>query len=116
MWLEPKRGGGTITITAEQTAFEAARIVVADTGVGIPALFGAQPDEPAAREFYGIGLQNVDARLRQLYERDGLLQLCSSPETGTQATLLIPQQSGPPPLTSTTPALVPSLPETTTEP
>lgn len=88
--IERKRGGGRLTL-ASRRAGDLAEIVVADTGVGIPALFGPVGDgAPAGPDFFGIGLRNVAARLEQLYGRRDLLRLESAPEAGTVAHLLIP--------------------------
>jgi len=100
--IERKRGGGTLSLSSERTDDGLARIRVADTGLGIPALFangdgsttlttGATSDaEPP--DFYGIGLRNVAARLERLYDRSDLLRFTSAPGTGTVAELLIPTE------------------------
>ena len=88
--LEPHRGPGRLSIRADEDEAGALRIAVADTGVGLPALFGGAVD----RAFYGIGLVNVAARLRQTYGRDDLLTLTSAPGEGTTATLVLPDEEG----------------------
>jgi two-component system LytT family sensor kinase len=100
--IERKRGGGTVALSSEATGEGLARIRVADTGLGIPALFpggdgstmlttGSTSDaEPP--DFYGIGLRNVAARLERLYGRTDLLRFASAPDTGTVAELLIPME------------------------
>lgn len=106
--IERKRGGGRVAVHAS-TRQESLVVVVADTGVGIPALFAAVPDAsgapgmrgdgdpaddlgpPAPTDaFFGVGLSNVAQRLQQLYP-DGTarLHLTSSPD-GTTATLTLP--------------------------
>jgi signal transduction histidine kinase/cobalamin biosynthesis protein CobD/CbiB len=86
--IERKRGGGRLTIVAEAADEGAARISVADTGVGIQQLFAQDAD--ADRSFFGIGLSNAASRLALLYGRDDLLELRSDPETGTVATITLP--------------------------
>ena len=85
--VERRRGGGALRLTAYVDAAGALVVAVADTGVGIPALFG-QPASPAA-DVHGVGLGNVAARLRGLYGSDAGLRLASSPD-GTTATLTLP--------------------------
>ncbi len=92
--IERKRGGGRLVLSSERTPGGLARIRVADTGLGIPALFpggdGLAPPDPGPPDFYGIGLRNVAARLERLYGRGDLLRFTSTPDTGTVAELLIP--------------------------
>ena len=86
--IEPKRGGGAVSVSASQDG-DTLRVTVADTGVGIPSLFGPpEPGDPEAG-FHGVGLSNVRTRLRQLYGVDGGLSFQSSPD-GTTATLALP--------------------------
>ncbi|MEP0547983.1 MAG: histidine kinase [Rhodothermales bacterium] len=104
--IERKRGGGTLALSSRLLTYPAsdqalAEIRVVDTGLGIPALFAggdgvAVPADTAVPldppDFYGIGLRNVAARLERLYGRSDLLQLASTPESGTTARLLIPME------------------------
>ncbi|HET6568950.1 MAG TPA: histidine kinase [Rhodothermales bacterium] len=87
--LERKRGGGLLRISARQLGPEWAEITVEDTGVGIPSLFDPVTASQNER-FYGIGLQNVYARLERLYGHRDLLRISSDPELGTRATLRLP--------------------------
>lgn len=91
--IEKKREGGTLSLHSAIQANGNVRIVVHDTGVGIPALFDgsvavSETYDPA---FFGIGLRNVSARMQQLYRREGLLRLHSDPEHGTEAELILPR-------------------------
>jgi LytS/YehU family sensor histidine kinase len=89
--LEVQRGGGTLRLSAGRRSDELVEIRVADTGVGLPALFDADErvvDTDAA--FLGIGLRNVAARLEQLYGRNDLLRMQSAPGAGTTVRLLLP--------------------------
>jgi signal transduction histidine kinase len=95
--IERKRGGGTLTLSSAVGEGGLARIRVADTGLGIPALFGggdgvAVPERAEPPSFYGIGLRNVASRLEQLYSRSDLLRITSAPDAGTTAELLIPME------------------------
>lgn len=85
----------TITITkASETErlIGAASVTVADTGVGIPQLFGNASPSHERHDFFGIGLSNVYDRLQQLYQQDDLLGYVSDPETGTTVSLTIPAE------------------------
>lgn len=72
-----------------------AEIVVSDTGVGIPTLFGRGQVAATESDFFGIGLQNVGSRLIRLYDRDDLLYFESDPAKGTKVHMLIPLESPP---------------------
>ncbi|MFT4605748.1 MAG: two-component system LytT family sensor kinase [Rhodothermales bacterium] len=87
--IERRRGGGRLKVHAATTA-GGVTVRVADTGVGIPGLFGRPGPTTTAEEFFGIGLKNVHARMGLLYNRPDLLSMESDPETGTVATLLLP--------------------------
>ena len=111
--IERQRGGGAVRIAARLIAAdapdggEALEIIVADTGAGLPALFGTAPDPlqpdgapaPASSDapppFFGTGLRNVHGRLLTLYGRADLLQHRSAPGDGTTARLLLPTDSSP---------------------
>lgn len=87
--IERRRGGGLLIVEATSTP-DGAAVRVSDTGVGIPALFGAPAPTTSLESFYGIGLRNVHARMELLYGRSDLLEMQSDPETGTVATLRLP--------------------------
>ena len=76
-------GGGRVTIRSRRTA-EHAVIEVVDDGTGMTdtTLDGARTD--------GIGLRNVDERLRVIYGENYHLQLESAPGRGTCARIEIP--------------------------
>ncbi len=81
--LGPRRGGGAVGVTAHEMEGHVV-VEVADDGVGI----AIEPDSPTA--FYGIGLENVAARLNHLYGDNRRFTLESRPGGGTRATLRIP--------------------------
>ncbi|GAB5519699.1 MAG: hypothetical protein RhofKO_19500 [Rhodothermales bacterium] len=87
--LEPKQGRGTLTLTAVLDTDEVL-VTLHDTGVGIPSLFGAGRQSIADVTFPGIGLQNVKARLHQLFGHADLLIYESGPDTGTYVELRMP--------------------------
>ncbi|WP_143536796.1 histidine kinase [Rubricoccus marinus] len=84
--IESKRGGGTVRLHARQRQGQT-EITVADTGVGIPALFG--PEKADREPFYGVGLTNVADRLLQIYGTSDRLVIRSGPD-GTSASLHLP--------------------------
>ncbi|HJR60607.1 MAG TPA: histidine kinase [Vicinamibacterales bacterium] len=82
--LEPKLGEGRITIRSSRKDGHAI-IDVIDTGVGV------SPDEAARVKGTGIGLRNVNERLRVIYGSNYQLQLDSVPGEGTCARIIIPE-------------------------
>ena len=93
--ISKRREGGLIRLEARRGGDGMAEIVVTDTGVGIPALFGRGEVTSSEVDFFGIGLQNVGSRLVRLYDRDDLLHFQSDPDKGTCVRMLIPIQAGP---------------------
>ncbi|NNF04488.1 MAG: histidine kinase, partial [Rhodothermales bacterium] len=89
--LERKRGGGRVEITAGTGDDGEALVTVTDTGIGIPGLFGRSEPTRDKEPFFGIGLENVHDRLRQLFGHEDLLRIRSSPD-GTTVTLRLPER------------------------
>ena len=81
--LSHRIGGGRVTIRSRQTGSRAV-IEVADDGTGMSdtTLTGDRTG--------GIGLRNVDERLRVIYGENYRLQLVSTPGHGTCARIEIP--------------------------
>jgi signal transduction histidine kinase len=77
--LEPKSGGGTLWIRAQQTG-DSAKISVADDGVGFQEGTGGT----------GLGLKNVRDRLKLLFGERGTLSLATNFPDGVTATLSVP--------------------------
>lgn len=91
--ISKRREGGLVRLEARRAADGMAEIVVSDTGVGIPPLFGRGEVAASEVDFFGIGLQNVGSRLFRLYDRDDLLYFQSDPVKGTRVRMLIPLQT-----------------------
>jgi two-component system LytT family sensor kinase len=82
--IEPKLGEGTITIRASKT-HQHVIIDVIDNGVGVG------PGGASRVKGSGIGLRNVNERLRVIYGSNYQLQLDSVPGEGTCARIIIPE-------------------------
>jgi two-component system LytT family sensor kinase len=82
--LAPKIGEGRITIRSSRQNGHAI-IDVIDNGVGVPA------DHATRVKTGGIGLRNVNERLRVIYGANYQLQLDSVPGEGTCARIVIPE-------------------------
>ncbi|MFB9276803.1 ATP-binding protein [Cohnella cellulosilytica] len=80
--------GGTVTMTADRSK-GTWRFIVADDGVGIaPERLKALLERTDADDPQGVGLQNIDKRLK--YEYGISLELESEPGRGTKVTVRIP--------------------------
>jgi LytS/YehU family sensor histidine kinase len=84
--IEPKIGGGTVTVSARRGA-AGLELVVADTGLGLPP---DHHDEPRDRGSSSYGLVHVRDRLRALYGSQAGLGLERQEPSGTLATVRIP--------------------------
>jgi two-component system LytT family sensor kinase len=82
--ISRKVGGGRITISSERTNGHTV-IEVIDDGLGM------RTDTPSPDEPGGIGLRNVDERLRVIYGANYHLKLSSAPGEGTCARIEIPE-------------------------
>jgi two-component system LytT family sensor kinase len=86
--LSQKLGEGRITIRSQRNG-DHAIIDVIDNGTGIP------PASATRVKGTGIGLRNVNERLRVIYGANYQLQLDSVPGGGTCARIVIPEISAP---------------------
>jgi two-component system LytT family sensor kinase len=86
--LEPKIGEGTLTIRSVRQNGHVI-VDVIDNGVGV------SPDQASRVKGTGIGLRNVNERLRVIYGSNYQLQLDSVPGEGTCARIVIPEMSQP---------------------
>ena len=80
--LGPKVGENQLTIRArQQTSY--LELTVEDNGIGAPV-------KRTARECTGLGLRNVEERLRTVYRGDAQFSFQSAPRRGSRAQILIP--------------------------
>ena len=87
--LELKQGGGHIAIRARSEAQQWV-ISIEDNGVGIPPEKIRRVLEPGFGSGLGMGLTNVNQRLRSLYGPGHGLEITSLPGRGTRVTVRIP--------------------------
>ena len=88
--IMPRLRGGTITVTGRREG-DWLLLTVSDDGVGMD--LGARQSEQGN----GVGMANVRNRLRHLYGAGDLMEVASSPETGTTVRLRLPLQAKPSP-------------------
>lgn len=89
------RKGGTLHIQARRLPDGLLEVLVADSGIGIPALWEQNGQVQGRLPFFGIGLRNVAERLEQLYGRSDLLRFESAPGQGTRVWLYVPISTAP---------------------
>ena len=82
--IAPRRGPGKLSIIADRDQ-ETLIIRIADDGLGKPSRSGSENGDHV-----GIGLKNIDQRLRELYGDSGGVELIWPPAGGCQAILKIP--------------------------
>lgn len=90
--LEPKMDGGDIMIRASRTEAQLC-IEVSDTGAGL--------SDAAPKAGGGVGLSNLRARLRSLYEGQAQVQLLENQPSGITVRIMLPLKETP---KSTSPA------------
>jgi two-component system LytT family sensor kinase len=83
--LEPRIGGGTVTLRSRM-AGDRVIIEVADDGVGM----GNRPVSALPRTGAGIGMKNVQERLEVLYGNQARFSVVSNPGRGTLISIDIP--------------------------
>lgn len=79
--VEPKAGGGTISIEARQNG-DTLTVSVSDSGQGLAAEVGR-----------GVGLTNLRERLQALYGRRARFSLQAEPREGVRATIELPSEA-----------------------
>jgi two-component system LytT family sensor kinase len=89
--LEPRIGGGTVTIRSKVTAQGQLMVEVEDDGVGMPPEHDeASPTSGLVRPGTGIGVRNVRERMEVLYGKLAVVEINSRPGRGTRVTMLMP--------------------------
>ncbi len=89
--LEPRIGGGTVTIRSRITDKGQLMVEVEDDGVGMaPDHDEASPTSGLVRPGTGIGVRNVRERMEVLYGKLAAVEINSRPGRGTRVTLLMP--------------------------
>ncbi|MDS1268720.1 histidine kinase [Lipingzhangella sp. LS1_29] len=88
--MEGKRGNGQVTVTARDAGAEA-QLSVEDDGVGMAPEFVESVLSGEVPPSGGIGLANVDERLRAMYGDAYGLVVDTGPEAGTKISLRIPK-------------------------
>ena len=89
--LEPRIGGGTVTIRSMITMDGQLMVEVEDDGVGMaPDHEEASPTSGLVRPGTGIGVRNVRERMEVLYGKLAAVEINSRPGRGTRVTLLMP--------------------------
>lgn len=81
--IGPRKAGGQVTVIARRTA-GMLHVSVEDTGAGI------EESALASARKHGVGLANVEERLRCHYGEDGSLLIRSEPGLGTTAEITLP--------------------------
>ncbi|MGI4757918.1 MAG: sensor histidine kinase [Janthinobacterium lividum] len=88
--LEPRIGGGTVTLRSRVRS-ERLLLEVEDDGVGVaPEQDVASPGGGVVRTGTGIGMRNVRERMEVLYGTDAVIEMESRPGRGTRVTLEMP--------------------------
>lgn len=87
--ITPKVGSGTVIITAKLTDREI-HITVRDDGVGIKPELMSEIFKPGFGSGSGVGLSNVNERLKLLFGEDYALTINSVPGKGTTVFVRIP--------------------------
>jgi two-component system LytT family sensor kinase len=91
--LEPRIGGGTVTLRSKLVG-DNLLLEVEDDGVGTePGRSVTAPTSGLVREGFGIGMSNVRERMEVLYGDAARVEMVSRPGRGTKVTLLMPLSS-----------------------
>jgi two-component system LytT family sensor kinase len=88
--ISRKIGAGRVTIAAEDRGNEC-RISVDDDGVGMEGEVVRQVFHRPRRDAFGVGLINVNERLRSVYGPEHGLEIASRPGEGTRVSFSVPK-------------------------
>jgi two-component system LytT family sensor kinase len=89
--LEPRIGGGTVTLRSRILADGRLMLEIEDDGVGMePERESASPVSGLVRPGTGIGMRNVRERMEVLYGSAAEVEIVSRPGRGTKVTLVMP--------------------------
>jgi len=88
--LEPRIGGGTVTLRSRITAEGQLMVEVEDDGVGMAPEHDEASSSGLVRPGTGIGVKNVRERMEVLYGKLAAVEINSRPGRGTKVTLLMP--------------------------
>ena len=87
--LEPRIGGGTVTVRGRVLSGKLL-LEVEDDGVGMGLERNTASVDGVVREGMGIGMRNVRERMQVLYEGHAEVEIVSRPGRGTRIRLLLP--------------------------
>jgi LytS/YehU family sensor histidine kinase len=88
--ISRKIGAGRVTIAAEDRGNEC-RISVDDDGVGMDGEVVREVFQRPRRDAFGVGLINVNERLRSVYGPEHGLEIASRPGEGTRVSFSVPK-------------------------
>ncbi len=91
--LEPRIGGGTVTLRSRMLSDGRLLLEVEDDGIGMDAEREgglSAPASGAADGAGGIGMRNVRERMEVMYGRCAEVEIVSRPGRGTKVTLVLP--------------------------
>lgn len=91
--ITPKEGKGTVQLIVRAGNQGEIEIIVNDDGVGILPEIMPRVMEPGFGSGSGVGLSNVNERLKMIYGDKYGLQLWSEPESGTTVKIIVPERS-----------------------
>lgn len=90
--ITPKEGSGIVNITVRRLADDEVEISVADDGVGISPEVLPHVLEPGYGTGSGVGMSNVNERLKMIYGDKYGLKITSTQGFGTEIKFVIPNQ------------------------
>lgn len=90
--ITPKEGSGIVRISVRKLSGDDFEISIADDGVGISPERLPRVLEPGFGTGSGVGMSNVNERLKMIYGEDYGLKIRSTPGIGTDVTFIIPKQ------------------------